>query len=60
MSEKEMHFTCPQELFEDFHRLFPRRGDKTSFFLEVMSITVERGSPRRTYIQELLEDLEDE
>ena len=60
MSEKEIHFTCPQELFEDFHRLFSRRGEKTNFFLSVMSAAVEKGSPMKTYLDELLEDLEDE
>jgi len=41
MDKKHIHFTVPAALYEDFHRLFPERGEKTVFLTRVIEIAVE-------------------
>lgn len=40
--KKHIHFIVPTELYEEFHRIFPGRGEKTAFFTKIMMIAVEK------------------
>lgn len=40
---KQLNIRAPKELYERFHRLFPARGEKLTFFLRMMELAVERG-----------------
>lgn len=42
MKRKEIHFAVDKELYEEFHRLFPARGEKTIFFTRLMRVAVEK------------------
>lgn len=52
--KKQIHFEVDQELFEEFHRLFPGWGEKKSFFTQVMEIAVEKG--RKRFADEVMEE----
>jgi hypothetical protein len=41
---KELKVSAPIELYEQFHRLFPARGEKQTFFLRMMEMSVEKGN----------------
>ena len=41
---KQMKIRAPRELYEQFHRVFPGRGEKQSFFLRMMELAAEKGS----------------
>jgi hypothetical protein len=56
---KSIHFTVPKELYEDFHRLFPKRGEKTAFLSRIVKLVVEKaeeGETARRVIDSFLEE----
>ena len=57
MEKKHIHFEVDQDLYEDFHRIFPGRGEKRSFFVQVMEIAVEKG--KRNLAEEVMEEVEE-
>lgn len=57
--KKQIHFSVPLKLYEDFHRLLPGRGEKTAFFQRMMELAVRKGG-KWSFTQAVIEDVEEE
>lgn len=55
--KKQIHFEVPKELYEDFHRLLPGRGEKKAFFLRLMELAVRKGRTW-SFTQAVIEEVE--
>ena len=40
---KQLNIRAPRALYEQFHRLFPAKGEKQTFFLRMIELAVEKG-----------------
>lgn len=40
---KRMNIRVPVSLYEAFHRIFPAKGEKQTFFMRVIELAVEKG-----------------
>jgi len=40
---KQLNIRAPRAVYEQFHRLFPARGEKQTFFLKMIELAIERG-----------------
>jgi predicted DNA-binding protein len=40
---KQLNIRAPKALYEKFHRLFPAKGEKQTFFLRMIELAVEKG-----------------
>jgi hypothetical protein len=40
---KQLNIRAPRAVYEQFHRLFPARGEKQAFFLKMIELALERG-----------------
>lgn len=57
-SFKQLNIRAPREMYEQFHRLFPARGEKQTFFLRMMELAIEKGS-KWSMIQAVQEEVEE-
>jgi len=57
---KSVHFDLPIPLWEEFTKLFPGIGEKTSFFRKVCELAVEHGRDKDSYIHLIFGDLKEE
>lgn len=49
--QKEIHFVVDKILWEKFHKIFPGRGEKTTFFRRVMQLAVLKQGERDAFIE---------
>ena len=43
---KQIHFNIPDEVYEQFHKLFPSHGDKSAFLRQVVIVSVKNASKK--------------
>ena len=55
---KQLNVSAPIELYEAFHRIFPARGEKGTFFLRMMELTVEKGK-NWSMVKQVQEEVEE-
>jgi len=55
---KQLNIRAPTELYEQFHRIFPARGEKQTFFLRMMELAVEKGT-KWSMTKQVREEVED-
>lgn len=55
---KELKVAAPIGLYEQFHRLFPARGEKQTFFLRMMELAVEKGDSW-SLVKQVQEEIEE-
>ena len=59
MPTKQIHFKVPQHLYEQFHRLFPARGEKTIFFRRIMEFAILKAPSPSDFIQGIWNEAEE-
>ena len=55
---KQLNVSAPIELYEGFHRIFPARGEKGTFFLRMMELAVEKGK-NWSMVKQVQEEVEE-
>jgi len=55
---KQLNVRAPLPLYEKFHRIFPARGEKQTFFLRMMELAVEKGD-KWSMVEQVREEVEE-
>jgi hypothetical protein len=56
---KKINFRIPEELYRQFYRIFPGRGEQTQFFRQIICIAVDLG-PEARFAQQIRREIEEE